>query len=150
MPNLTFSFVRSPVPDSQDARGLHYLAWQWAIIPVARSLQAEEPFDLVHHVTYGSIHVPTQLWRLGLPTFFGPVGGGQTAPARMLSYFKGSRLKELLRTIQTRSLLISPLHRMWLSRMTCVFATNMETLELAQRLGAPRTCLSLDTGLPEE
>jgi glycosyltransferase involved in cell wall biosynthesis len=68
----------------------------------------------------------------------------------MLSYFKGSRIKELLRTAHTRLLVASPLHHYWLRRMTCVFATNEDTLTLARRLGAPDTCLSLDTGMWDE
>ena len=148
-PNLSFSFVIAAI-DRSDGSGLHYASWQWSILGVARQLFKDAPFDLVHHVTFGSIHVPTQLWRLGVPTLFGPIGGGQTAPLSMLSYFKGSRLKELVRSAQTFLLRASPLHNAWLKRMTCVFATNEETVALAHLLGAPRVYLGLDTGLPDD
>ncbi len=87
--NIEFSYVSVPTRHFKQCSGMHYLLWQWAAVKVARQLMATQRFDIVHHVSYGSIHVPTQLWRLGLPVVFGPVGGGQTAPASMLSTAAG-------------------------------------------------------------
>ena len=149
LPNLSFSFLEPRRKGLKPGHGLHYLAWQFAAVEEAKRLHAEEPFDVVHHVTYGSIHVPSQLWRLGVPVVFGPVGGGQTSPFRMRSYFGAGQRKELLRTAFTKALRFSPLHRYWLKRMAVVFATNRETVELAKGLGKKDAVLCLDTGLPE-
>ena len=73
---ISFSYVKLPRCFTHRTP-IHYLLWQWAALKIAKQLHQESPFDLAHHVTYSSIHVPTQLWRLGVPTIFGPVGGGQ-------------------------------------------------------------------------
>ncbi len=146
---LSFSFVEPARKIGYEGGGSHYLAWQFAALKAARRLHTSDPFDVAHHVTYGSIHVPSQLWRLKIPVLFGPVGGGQTSPYSMRSYFGADQKKELTRTIVTRLLPYSPLHRYWMSRMAVVLATNDETLSLMQKLGRKDAVLSMDTGLPE-
>jgi glycosyltransferase involved in cell wall biosynthesis len=149
IPNLSFSFVEPALKGLKWGHGLHYLAWQFAVVDRAKKLLAANTFDLVHHVTYGSIHVPSQLWRLGIPVVFGPVGGGQTSPFSMRHYFGEHQQKELLRTALTKSLRFSPLHRRWIKRMAVVFATNEETLTLMKQLGRKDAVLSLDVCVPQ-
>jgi glycosyltransferase involved in cell wall biosynthesis len=144
IPNLSFSFVEPAVKGLKWGHGLHYLAWQFAAVGRAKKLLTADPFDLVHHVTYGSIHVPSQLWRLGIPVVFGPVGGGQTSPFSMRHYFGKDQQKELLRTAFTKMLRFSPLHRRWIKQMAVVFVTNQETLTLVKQLGRKDAVLALD------
>ena len=149
VPGLSFSFVEPARKIGYEGGGSHYLAWQFAALKAARRLHRCDPFDVAHHVTYGSIHVPSQLWRLKIPVIFGPVGGGQTSPYSMRSYFGADQRNELIRTITTLMLPYSPLHRYWMGRMAVVLATNDETLSLMRRLGRKDAVLSMDTGLPE-
>ena len=146
-PGLTFSYVGLPKYFIHRTP-MHYLFWQWAAFRVARRLHKESPFDLAHHVTYSSIHVPTQLWRLGIPTVFGPVGGGQTTPPSMLNAFGSSRRAEVARTTFTRLLPYSILHRLWLKKMTIVLATNSDTLRLVKALGKMEVEPWFDAALP--
>jgi glycosyltransferase involved in cell wall biosynthesis len=127
---------------------MHYLFWQWAALKAAKGLHQQSAFDLVHHVTYSSIHVPTQLWRLGVPTIFGPVGGGQVTPSSMLDAFGPSRRMEVLRTAFTKALPYSVLHRIWLRKMTIVLATNSDTLRLVKALGKMEVEPWFDAALP--
>src|SRR3546814_3489415 len=46
---------------------LHYLLWQKAAFDLARDLHARHRFDLVHHVSWGTVNAPPALWRLGPP-----------------------------------------------------------------------------------
>jgi glycosyltransferase involved in cell wall biosynthesis len=147
--NLSFSYVDAWPAGLKEAHGPHYLAWQFSAWRAARALHKACPFDVVHHVTYGSIHVPSQLWRLRIPVIFGPVGGGQISPYSMRQYFGTTQRKELLRTVMTRMLPYSPIHRHWIQQMAAVYAGNEETLELANKMGSRQTLLSMDTGLPE-
>jgi glycosyltransferase involved in cell wall biosynthesis len=149
-PNLTFAWVTVPAGLLRTGTGLHYFLWQFFAVKVARALQRERKFDVAHHVTYTSIHVPTQLWRLGIPTVFGPVGGGQTAPAKMLSYFGAARPQERARTLLTAALSWSPLHRRWLSRMSAIFAANADTLAIMHRLGRQDATLQFDIGVTSD
>jgi glycosyltransferase involved in cell wall biosynthesis len=69
---------------------LYYWLWQAAAARFARDLHAAERFDLVHHLTFGSIKLPTFMHSLGVPLVLGPIGGGETAP---LSLRKGYSLR---------------------------------------------------------
>lgn len=81
IPGLSFHYLDYPTNRFRSEE-MRYLLWQFAAVRSARDLNDSENFDLVHHVTFGSVHVPSQLWRIGVPVVFGPVGGGQTAPGK--------------------------------------------------------------------
>ncbi len=149
IPNLHFAFVRVPYAWAKRSEALHYACWQICALTAARRLNREFKFQIAHHVTYGSVHVPSQLWRLGIPVVFGPVGGGQTAPASMLKYFGAERSKEQRRTSITRALPFSPVHGEWLRRMNFILAANRDTLRLVSSLGCKNTSLMCDAGLPD-
>lgn len=148
--NLHFTFVAVPYKWPKQSEASHYFLWQFAALRAARELSRKLRFQLAHHVTYASIHVPSQLWRLGIPVVFGPIGGGQTTPDGMLSYFGASKSRELLRSAVTRSLTISPLHREWLQQMSVVLAANSDTLNLVRRSGCKNASLMCDTAIPAD
>lgn len=148
--NVAFAYVNVPSKLFKPHTGMHYVMWQCLAVGVAKALHRQRPFDLVHHVTYGSIHVPTQLWRLGIPTVFGPVGGGQTAPSNMLSYFGNSRRSEMRRTFLTKALRYSPFHRRWLKKMSAIYAANSDTFDLARKLGRSDVRLEFDVGVQKD
>lgn len=50
----------------------------------AAELDAQENFDIVHQVTLAGYRMPGFLWRLGKPLLWGPVGGMDNAPYRLL------------------------------------------------------------------
>jgi len=147
-PNLHFTYVAVPHKWAKRNEALHYVCWQAEAVKAARKLASDFHFDLAHHVTYASVHVPSQLWRLGIPVVFGPVGGGQTAPASMLKYFGAEKAKEQCRTLSTRALKVSPLHRQWLRQMSLVLAANRDTLNLVRALGCKNSSLMCDTAIP--
>ena len=146
--NLHFTYVPVPYQWTEKNEALHYVSWQVAALKVARELARKFEFQLAHHVTYASVHVPSQLWRLGIPVVFGPVGGGQTAPASMLQYFGAEKSRERLRTSLTKALRVSPLHRHWLRRMSVVLAANRDTFNLVRELGCENVSLMCDTAIP--
>jgi glycosyltransferase involved in cell wall biosynthesis len=129
--------------------GLRYLLWQIAAVKRVRGLHQSLQFDIAHHVTYGSFHVPSQLWRIGIPVIFGPVGGGQIALKCMLHYFGADKFKELRRTIFTKLIGHSPFHRYCLRRMSAVLVSNRDTLNLARCLGREDAELLFDTIIPD-
>ena len=148
--NLHFSYVSVPFQWAKKSEALHYTCWQFAALKEARKLAQQFDFQLAHHVTYGSLHVPTQLWRLGIPLVLGPVGGGQTAPASMLSYFGADNIRERLRSAATKTLRLSAFHRRSLTRMSWVLAANSDTLDVVRTLGCKKVSLMCDTAIPED
>ena len=128
-----------------------YFRWQHEALNIAQKLDRKFDFDLIHHVTWGSVTAGSRLWRLNKPFVFGPVGGGQTAPATLKKYFLKQWRNEML-----RSLLFSKFAKLnWFFRQTVsqadlVLATNIDTYELALRSGGRRVELFFDPGLPED
>jgi glycosyltransferase involved in cell wall biosynthesis len=146
--NLHFTYVAVPHEWAEKSEALHYVCWQIAALKAARELARKFEFQLAHHVTYASVHVPSPLWRLGIPVVFGPIGGGQTAPPSMLQYFGAEKSRERLRTSLTKALRLSPLHRQWLKRMSVILAANSDTFNLVRALGCKNVSLMCDTAIP--
>ena len=144
---LHFHFIDVPWMDPMGSGARHYLAWQWMALRRAKLLSKSVAFDVVQHVSYGSVHLPTPLWRLGLPTIFGPVGGGQTTPPSLLPYFGKEARNERWRTRITKSLPHLPPYRKAIRRMSVVLAANQNTFELVKQAGCRRVELLCDTGL---
>ena len=127
---------------------VRYLAWQHDALAVAAGLHRTTPFDLVHHVSWGSLQGGSQLGRLGVPFVFGPVGGGQVAPFRFLPWFGRSAVNELARTVLTNTLAAVIGNGRTVARQaSIVLAVNRDTLDLARRLGSRRTELFLESGI---
>jgi glycosyltransferase involved in cell wall biosynthesis len=149
-PRLHPHYIDVPWLNPMSSGAKHYLFWQWITLRRARSLARKVAFDVVHHVSYGSVHLPTQLWRLGVPTIFGPVGGGQTTPESLLSYFGADEKSERRRTRMTHLLPRLWFYRRWMKRMSIVLAANNDTLVLAENAGCRRVQLLCDTGTRQD
>ena len=143
---LEYLGTRHPRP----AVYLHYLRWQYRAYRVARKLHAEEPFDLVHHVSYGSLQLGSHLWKLNIPFVFGPIGGAQQVPRQYRQYLAKEQLWERLRSLTSRLLLYRRGNtRRAIQHAYLVLATNQETYDLARQLGAARVELQLDNGIAD-
>jgi glycosyltransferase involved in cell wall biosynthesis len=91
----------------------YYFVWQITMIKLALKLHGESPFALAHHVTFVSFRVPVYLRYLGVPVVFGPVGGADKAPIRLLARGFGPivLIKELVRNATTA--ICSSLLKFW-------------------------------------
>jgi glycosyltransferase involved in cell wall biosynthesis len=139
VPGLRFVYIERPqIPTFAGPFRvlLQHIRWQWYALDVARDLNEKIDFDVVHHISFGSIHLGSQLWRLGKPFVFGPVGGGQVAPRGFRRYFRGGWMAELLRSVVVRYLTGAVLAaRSTISNADLVLVANQETREWAVRLG---------------
>ena len=64
---------------------LYHILWQKSARDVVQQLHQENKFDLMHHVTLAGFRYPTAIWGHGVPCIWGPVGGIENAPLRLLS-----------------------------------------------------------------
>ena len=91
MPNVTVHFIplkgRSFHIFLLDALyySLIYRRWQLRALRLARDLDAEIDFDLIHHVTGTGFREPGYLWKLGKTFVWGPIGGLQFFPLNLLN-----------------------------------------------------------------
>lgn len=76
--------------------------WQWRAYQLGRALDAEIDFDLIHHVNAIGFREPGYLWKIGKPFVWGPIGGLQFFPLRLLNAVPfRSRLFFVLKNLST-------------------------------------------------
>jgi glycosyltransferase involved in cell wall biosynthesis len=75
-----------------------YRAWHDSALKVATNIHNDQPFKLVHLVSYCGYREPGQWWKLGIPFIWGPVGGTQNFPTAFLKKIAfGSSIREVIR-----------------------------------------------------
>jgi glycosyltransferase involved in cell wall biosynthesis len=129
-----------PVP------GLRYYIFyrQWCQYLIPKCLEVirrVRPIGL-HHPTLGSFRMFPDYFRLQIPYTLGPLGGGETAPLRLL---RGSALpplefvKEIMRPCLNYACLLNPQVRHVIRKAKMVLATTEETERLLKWAGAKAT-----------
>jgi glycosyltransferase involved in cell wall biosynthesis len=154
LPNLHFRYLKLPRWGDRlyqfQPIGLYtyYLIWQYKAYQLAKELDQEVGFDVVHHISWGSFQLGTMLWKLRKPLIFGPVGGGQFPPAQYKKYFRFGWKSEVLRIWTSKILLLlNDSVRQTVKRASLVLTVNKETYHLARQMGARQVELYLDTSL---
>jgi glycosyltransferase involved in cell wall biosynthesis len=61
-----------------------YRSWLISAFVFGRQLHREIDFDLVQQVTYVGFRFPGRLWKLNIPFVWGPIGGLENTPWRLL------------------------------------------------------------------
>lgn len=151
-PDIDFHFVAypgKPIPIAPIDDYDEYRRWQEAAYRYAVALGRK--FDVVHHVTWGSLHLGSRLYQLPEPLVYGPIGGGQTAPRELRGYFGREWWKEALRNEVTSSLLrVNTWTRSTLQNAAVTLVTNSATEAACRRFGARDVRYFLDCGIPGE
>lgn len=126
-----------------------YGRWQYAAL---REVEAQaQQYDVAHHVTYGGLHLGSMLWRLPIPLVYGPVGGGQTAPASYWRYFGRGWPSEVFRTASTGPLLkLNRRCQQTIRNSALTLVCNSATASACQRLGATDVRYMLADGLSSD
>ena len=153
-PNLHFVEVAPSTMGDRVLRGapaghFRYVTWLRRSFRVARRLERSIRFDLVHHVTFGSLVWGSPLRRLPPPLVFGPVGGGQVAPRSLAPYLpRFAWLEAFRRAVLRPAMRLNPLAVRTLRDAAAVFVTNRDTERLARACGASRVFLAGDSSVP--
>lgn len=154
-PNLTFHYYDLPGWARTWKRlpaGIYfyYLLWQHGAYRLAKQLHTTENFDRVHHVTFASYRQPSFMGGLGIPFVFGPVGGGETAPAQLRRGLSArSRLAETIRNCGNRMIAFDPLMRSTFSRAEIIACTTAETMARIPPGYRPKCVVQLAIGIDE-
>jgi len=104
----------------------------------ARQLMKREGFDLAHHVTYATWRMGSPLAGLGIPWIWGPVGGGELFPWRLIGVLSPvAAFFEIIRACNTKFAKHSRSVRDAVRDATLILPNNPETERLMLELGAP-------------
>lgn len=129
----------------------YYFLWQWGAYRRACELVRQKHFDFVISLTFGSIWMPTFMHRLSVPFIWGPIGGGEAVPfrlipmlpwrARVIQYFRYF----LMATIRLNPLVIEPIRRAQL-----ILARTADTARLIPLQCAHKVQIVLETAISED
>lgn len=124
------------------------LLWQREALRVARALHREQPFDLVHHLTWGGVRAPTFLGTLGAPLIIGPVGGGETSPAGLRDRMPlRGRVLESVRDLSNATIELNPIVRQGLRKAGVIFARTADTKNLLSPPLRAKTYVQMELGV---
>jgi glycosyltransferase involved in cell wall biosynthesis len=127
---------------------LYYFLWQIGIWKIARKLNAQHKFHIVHHITFGSLFLPTFLPMLPTPFVWGPLGGAEQVSKEFRRTWTAlPRLKERLRDLLIRTLRFNPLFLLACKRAVLILCKTEDT---AQHIPAPyakKVVVTTDVGV---
>lgn len=154
VPNLHFVYFTLPFwYDSRrwgQAGGmqLHYYLWQIQAYFVARKLHRKIEFDVAHHITFVKYSTPSFLSLLPIPFIWGPVGGGETAPAPFWRDFSWrNQIYEWLRMLAREIGELDPFTWLTAQRSAIVYATTEDTAKRVRYLGSENVKIMPESGL---
>jgi glycosyltransferase involved in cell wall biosynthesis len=128
----------------------YYTWWQWRARTLAKRLIAQRRFDLIHHLTWGTLRFPCFLGGLGVPLVMGPLGGGEAAPLR---FFDGLPFKvrafDYLRSLSLLWVRLDPLATWGPKRAAVVLCKSGESLRALPLSVRPRAVVMPEIGSPE-
>jgi glycosyltransferase involved in cell wall biosynthesis len=81
---------QSGLPVLVPAFHAYYALWQRHVYRVAVKLNEQIRFDLVHQLTFVGFRFPGLLWKLDLPFVWGPIGGLENMPLRLMPALGGA------------------------------------------------------------
>lgn len=129
---------------------LYYILWQKQATLVAKRLLEEEQYDLVHHITYVTCILPTEMYKLNLPFLYGPVSGGENTP-KEIKYPMSSRDKitEIIRSSAQVFFRLTPNFYRTMKGASLILTTTEETKKIIPLRYQNKVEVFQSIGLPE-
>lgn len=129
---------------------LYYILWQKQAMLVAKRLIKEEQYDLVHHITYVTCILPTEMYKLNLPFLYGPVAGGENIP-REIKYPMSRRDKiiEIIRLSAQVFFRLTPNFYRTMKGASLILTTTEETKKIIPLRYQNKVEVFQSIGLPE-
>ena len=150
-PGIEFHFIDNPEPSFgrfSPSWGMYESYLRWQDVALRQVEAAGRRYDVAHHVTWGSLRLGSQLWRLPVPLIYGPIGGGQVSPASYWRFFGREWGAETLRTASRSLLVLNHRTRETIRNSAVTLACNSATAAVSRRLGGPDVRYMLPDGLP--
>ncbi len=128
-----------------------YQEWQRVALRLARRLHAEHGFDVAHQSTVCTFREPGEMWRLGVPFVWGPFGGVQNFPLRMLPMLRPrDAVYEVARGVANwATLRLNPRVRAAARHAGAVLGANSCNASQSERVFGRRVELLLETGVAD-
>jgi glycosyltransferase involved in cell wall biosynthesis len=129
---------------------IYYLLWQWGAYLRAKKVVAQSNFDYVMHLTFGSIWLPTFMHWLPIPLIFGPVGGGEAVPFRLISTLPFlARVSQYLRYVLMSTFSVNPFIMSVIKRSEFIIARTDDTARLIPKKYSHKVSVMLETAISD-
>ncbi len=128
-----------------------YRQWHRCAFDLAREQHAWHAFDLVHQTTVCTFREPGDAWKLGIPFLWGPFGGTQNFPVRMLPVLpvREAMFEAVRGVINVATLRYSPRIRSAARHATAILGANSTNARDCERGFGRHVEQLLETALPE-
>jgi glycosyltransferase involved in cell wall biosynthesis len=101
--------------------------WQRMALKLALKLHADQPFELVHQTTFHTFRIPFSCSKLGIPSVWGPIAGGESTPKGFDQYLGPARNAERFRAFVNRINSKMPWVTASLRRASSILVSNQTT-----------------------
>ena len=108
---------------------LRKMDWAYRAHRFTRHLHAQEKFALAHQTTFHTFRIPFLATRLGIPTVWGPIAGGEHIPFGFYKFIGPLFLPESIRRVFNRIWLHLPVVQEALQCASVIFASNHTTMD---------------------
>jgi glycosyltransferase involved in cell wall biosynthesis len=117
---------------------LRYRIWCQKAANVASQLHQEVGFDVAHHVTYATWRMGSPLSSLGIPWIWGPIGGGELFPWRLIGTLSPvACVFEIFRSVSSAFSRRTEAVRRAIRDASEIIASNDETIDFLLRIATP-------------
>lgn len=155
-PNMTFLYY--DLPDflrrwKKGQRGvqLYYALWQIGAYHFVKSLHKKEPFTLVFAVTFGTMWLPTLMYKLPAPFIWGPLGGGEGVPRQLWPRLtKKQRIFERVRRLNRYVCITNPWFRPACKKASALIMRTGESVACIPKKYRQKCKIMLETGVTLE
>lgn len=129
---------------------IYYYLWQYFVARHVKGSLAEKEFDLIHHITLGVFRTPSYLGGKGIPFVFGPVGGGEKAPFRLLKGVpRSGMIKDLVRHWVNVISSFHPGLKKTFRQSDLILCKTSETQAFVPKRYHDKCEIALELGIPE-
>lgn len=153
-PALHFHYVDVPTWLSFWKKGqrgiyLYYCLWQFFAYRAARILHVTKNYSVVHHVTFGTVWLPTFMHFLGIPFIWGPIGGAEAVPTSLRSHFSFKwKVYERIRDIIIKwTYTLDPISRSAMKRAQLIIARTRITRDAFPSAIREKVIVMIETGV---
>ena len=151
-------FVYYDTPDyikkfKRKEKGLYpyYFLWQIGAYQKAKRLVSEISFDYCMHLTFGSMWMPTFMYRIPLPFIWGPIGGGEKVPFHFIKTLPlRSRFVQYARYILIRSVRLNPFFILPARKAKAIIARTEDSKAIFPPKFLHKVTVCLETGMSED
>lgn len=130
----------------------YYFCWQIGAYRLAKRISRDISFDYCFALTFGSIWMPTFMYKLNIPFVWGPIGGGEAIPDEYFQLIgKKSALIQRIRKVMMKTVSINPLIIRPLKKSKIVIARTDDTVKVIPQKyrNKVKTCLETSIDLRE-